>query len=79
MLPARGTVIGRYFAGDTCTLLNATNGLPVCPAAPGGQVPATTTHPDQHAVLWVPDGSGGVTLFAGNDGGVYKQTTTSSG
>src|SRR5205085_5791360 len=26
-------VIGRYFAGQTCTLLHATNALPVCPAA----------------------------------------------
>jgi hypothetical protein len=33
----------------------------------------TTTHPDQHAGLLIPDGNGGVTLLAGNDGGVYKQ------
>ena len=37
------------------------------------------THADQHAGLWIPTGSlpnsgdGGVCLFAGNDGGVYRQ------
>src|SRR5207245_1382115 len=72
-------VIGRYFAGQTCTLLNATYGLPVCPAAPGGAVPNTTTHPDQHGVLFIPDGKGGVTLLVGNDGGVYKQSAASGG
>ena len=68
--PARFKVVGRYYAGSTCTILNATNALPTCVA---GSVPAYTTHPDQHAALWVPDGSGGVTLVVGNDGGVYKQ------
>jgi hypothetical protein len=72
--PAQASVVGRYYAGETCTLLNATNGLPVCPVAEGGTVPKTTTHPDQHGYLWLPDASGGgVTLFAGSDGGVYKQ------
>ncbi len=71
-VPQKFNVIGRYFAGSTCTLLTATNALPVCPAAPQG-VPKTTTHPDQHAALFVPDGKGGVTLYAGNDGGIYKQ------
>ena len=33
----------------------------------------TTTHPDQHAGLYVPTGDGGVCLFVGNDGGVFKQ------
>lgn len=73
--PSRFDVIGRYFAGDTCTLLTATNALPVCPAAPGGSVPKTTTHPDQHGALFVPDGQGGVTLYVANDGGVYRQHT----
>ena len=71
---AKFDVVGRYFAGESCTLLNATNGLPVCPTAAGGSVPAYTTHPDQHGALWVPDASGGgVTLYAANDGGVYRQ------
>ncbi|HUS25456.1 MAG TPA: hypothetical protein VM369_10955 [Candidatus Binatia bacterium] len=34
----------------------------------GGQ-----THPDQQAGLYVPTGDGGVCLFAGNDGGVFRQ------
>lgn len=72
--PVKFDVVGRYYAGETCTLLNATNGLPVCPAAENGQVPKFTTHPDQHGGLWVPDATGGgVTLLAANDGGVYKQ------
>lgn len=33
----------------------------------------TSTHPDQHVGLYIPDGSGGVCLFVGNDGGVFKQ------
>ena len=37
-------------------------------------IPGTTTHPDQHAGLFVPDASGGgVTLLAGNDGGAFLQ------
>jgi hypothetical protein len=75
-LPARFTVVGRYYAGSTCTILNATNALPVCLV---GNVPDYTTHPDQHASLWVPDGAGGVTLMAGNDGGVYKQHVAAGG
>jgi hypothetical protein len=75
---AKFDVIGRYYAGETCTLLTATNNLPVCPAAQGGTVPKTTTHPDQHGGLFVPDGHGGVTLVAGNDGGVYRQHTAAA-
>ena len=37
-----------------------------------------TTHPDQHAGIYVPDvEGGGVTLVVGNDGGVYRQHTDS--
>jgi hypothetical protein len=70
-------VIGRYYANHTCTPLNLTNNLPVCPTASGGSPPLTTTHPDQHGSMWIPDGSGGVTLLAANDGGVYKQHAAS--
>ncbi len=70
--PQKSTVVGRYFA--SCTLLTVTNQLPVCPTAAGGQVPADTTHPDQHGALWVPDATGGgVTLYVANDGGIYRQ------
>src|SRR3954451_1916809 len=73
-------VIGRYFGDEACTLLNATNGLPFCPAtvAQGGTTPKTTTHPDQHGSFFGPDGKGGVTFFSGNDGGVFTQHTDAS-
>lgn len=63
-------VIGQYDAGDSCFRL--INGVPVCP----NRTPilqSTTTHPDQHEGLWVPDGNGGVYLFVGHDGGVNRQ------
>ena len=71
-------VIGRYYGNTACTPLLITSDLPVCPTASGGTPPPTTTHPDQHGALWIPDGSGGVTLFVANDGGVYKQHVGSS-
>ncbi len=33
----------------------------------------TTTHADQHANFYVPTGDGGVCLFIGGDGGVFRQ------
>ncbi len=71
-------VIGRYFGGTSCLGLN-TNGLipggaPLCPTN-GAETPAgptTTTHPDQHAGMFVQTGED-VTLVAGNDGGAYAQ------
>ncbi|MCW2989737.1 MAG: hypothetical protein JWM73_331, partial [Solirubrobacterales bacterium] len=70
-------VIGRYYADEACTLLNATNGLPICPttvATTNGQSAKTTTHPDQHTSLFLPDADGkGSTLLVGNDGGVFTQ------
>jgi hypothetical protein len=78
-------VVGKYFAGSSCGGLNvgaltgATDGP--CPLTADLQNPSgavadqgSTTHPDQHAGLFVPQPSGGVTLLAGNDGGAYKQT-----
>lgn len=43
-----------------------------------------TTHPDQHAGIFIPTGDlplgdGGVCLFAGNDGGVNRQCVTAGG
>jgi hypothetical protein len=67
--PATFKVIGRYFAGDTCMFLSL--GLPQCPTNRPPTV-STTTHPDQHEGLWIPDSLGGVTLAATNDGGFYK-------
>ncbi len=70
--PIHAKVIGRYYGGSACGILLIFNELPACPTQPQG-VPPQTTHPDQHGALWLPDGKGGVTLFAANDGGVYKQ------
>ncbi len=69
-------VIGRYFGGTTCAFLNT--GLPDCPTNNPPQA-STTTHPDQHGAIFVPDGSGGVTLVVGNDGGAYSQHIASGG
>jgi photosystem II stability/assembly factor-like uncharacterized protein len=61
-------VVGRYW--NACAF--ALNGYQCNSAA--SPIPGTTTHPDQHAGLLIPDGSGGgVTLLAGNDGGAYLQ------
>ncbi|MEN8719586.1 MAG: hypothetical protein ABF296_04915, partial [Oceanococcaceae bacterium] len=68
-------VFGTYFAGETCAFLIGTIGpaAPVCPFY-DGVVNGTTTHPDQHDGIFIPDPQrGGVWLFAGGDGGVYKQ------
>ena len=81
--PPSGTtqfqVIGRYFGGTSCLGLNTTalipGGAPYCPANGVDTVngPTTTTHPDQHAGMFVPKGEG-VTLVVGNDGGAYAQS-----
>ncbi|MHB8572173.1 MAG: hypothetical protein ACYDAY_04340 [Candidatus Dormibacteria bacterium] len=71
--PLQFHVIGRYWSGSACLGgLNLPSAVPYCPStqSPTGQ---TTTHPDQHGFLMMPDGKGGVTLFAGNDGGAYAQ------
>ena len=63
-------VIARYW--NSCGSLNATGGL-VC-NGPSSPIPGTTTHPDQHAAVFVPDVTGGgVTLITGSDGGSYRQ------
>lgn len=67
--PATFKVIGRYFSDNACIFL--TLGLPECPTN-RPPTTSTTTHPDQHTALWIPDGAGGVTLAVGNDGGFYK-------
>src|SRR5215210_1110021 len=66
--PTTWKVIARYW--NACALLVA--GVQCADAS--SPVPGTTTHPDQHAGLFVPSANGGVTLYAGNDGGIYKQS-----
>lgn len=68
-------VFGTYFAGETCLFLvgNIGPGVPACPTY-DGVLSGTTTHPDQHVGFYIEDpDQGGVWLFAGGDGGVYKQ------
>jgi photosystem II stability/assembly factor-like uncharacterized protein len=66
-------VIGKYWGA--CQFRNT--GLPVCPTdrQPSGE---TTTHPDQHGAIYIPNyEDGSVTLIVGNDGGVFKQQAAS--
>ncbi len=68
-------VIGRYFSGETCLFLNL--GTPACPASrpdDTGETNTTTTHPDQHAGLFVIGDDGTVNLLIGDDGGVFRQS-----
>ena len=73
--PMSFKVIGPYFSGNTCLFLNAS--APACPTTARGMGGGSTTHPDQHGGLWIPDpgGDNGVTLVVGNDGGAYTQRT----
>ena len=63
-------VIGRYW--NACGGVNTPVG-PCNPSLNSSPIAGSTTHPDQHAALMIPDGKGGVTLLAGSDGGVYSQ------
>jgi len=75
---ANNRVIGQYFAGTSCAGLNL--GLPACPLNTRAPAAHSTTHPDQHAGLLVPDATGGgVTAYVGNDGGAYAQHVASGG
>jgi hypothetical protein len=66
-------VIGRYYSGTSCLFL--TLATPVCPTDREGALEVeTTTHADQHAVVFIPEANGGVTMVEGNDGGVHRQT-----
>ena len=74
--PASFRVIGRYFSGRTCL------GLEQSPCPTNGEDAAsetTTTHPDQHAAIFIPQADGGVRLIVGNDGGVFAQTAAPGG
>jgi len=69
--PSDFKAIGPYNAnGGACLLVIASS---ACSRARGADPSNTTTHPDQHAGIFVPDRDGGVTLLAGNDGGNYRQ------
>jgi len=59
-------VIGRY--NHLCVVI-----YPCDPTFPGPVVGGLTTHPDQHAVVFGKLADGRVRLYAGGDGGVYRQ------
>jgi hypothetical protein len=66
--PSDFEVIGPYTAnGGACLVVPEQCGQKQAVAG------HTTTHPDQHGAIMIPDSNGGVNLVAGNDGGVYKQ------
>src|SRR3954449_2831053 len=73
VLPQSGhsqfNVIGSYTAnGGACLVVPEQCGTKQAVAG------NTTTHPDQHGAIVIPDAQdGGATLVVGNDGGVYKQ------
>ncbi len=71
--PAAWTTVGRYW--NACLLLNA---APPCDELFGGPYAGMTTHPDQHTAAFVKTAQGSL-LFAGNDGGVYKQLAGADG
>jgi hypothetical protein len=75
-VPSQFKVVGPYFSGDTCIFLNVP--AQTCPTIHSDPGYDTTTHPDQHAATWLPDGAG-VTLVAGHDGGVNTQTLAAGG
>jgi hypothetical protein len=69
--PEQFKVVGRYW--NSCTGLAAD---PIAQPCTGTPPTGSTTHPDQHADMLVPDAQGGgVTLVAGNDGGSFIQHT----
>jgi len=69
--PEQFHVIGRYW--NSCTGLTAD---PLAQPCSGVPPTGSTTHPDQHADMLVPDAQGGgVTLVVGNDGGAFLQHT----
>jgi hypothetical protein len=66
--PTSWKVIGRYWnaCAQVVSNLDCAGGT--------SPIPGSTTHPDQHASMIVPDAvGGGETLYVGNDGGAYKQ------
>ena len=70
--PTTFKVIARYYGGDECLGLIFNPAPPACPTHRDPAYGNTTTHPDQQDGIWIPDGTGGVTLAVGNDGGFYR-------
>ena len=73
--PSSFHVIGRYFSDQQCGIL-AAGRPPGVPCETDRLEPSeTTTHPDQHGIIYIPGtDEGSVHLLVGNDGGVYRQS-----
>ncbi len=71
-------VVGKYGNAITCFLSVNIPDPPVCEFR-DTPVGGTTTHPDQHEALWVPQEDGGVCLFVGHDGGLNRQCVGANG
>jgi hypothetical protein len=71
------TTIGAYNQAGACLL------VALAATCSQGRVPGdplqTTTHPDQHGGIFIPNEGTGVTLVVGNDGGVYRQSDSTGG
>jgi hypothetical protein len=75
--PTDFVAVGPYNAtGGACLLVLAGDICSQKQAATPGQ---TTTHPDQHGMLFVPGPDGRSILLVGNDGGNYVQRVPASG
>jgi photosystem II stability/assembly factor-like uncharacterized protein len=77
--PSTFHVIGRYFSDQQCGIL-AVGRPPGVPCETDRLDPSeTTTHPDQHGIIFLPGADeGSVHLFVGNDGGVYRQSVAAN-
>ncbi|MCU1622793.1 MAG: hypothetical protein JWL79_1638 [Frankiales bacterium] len=71
-------VFGRYFSGSSCAALNLPELMGFCPTTSPTSPQGSTVHPDQHAVMYVPDGKN-ATLVVGNDGGAFLQKQQAQG
>jgi hypothetical protein len=75
--PSSFHVVGRYWDACAARGIGTGNGYLNCGLDPQGSTNVfggTTTHPDQHAAIFLPDsGGGGETLLVGNDGGNFAQ------
>jgi len=69
--------IGPYQANSAACIVLLVSDL--CAPVQSLRPDRTTTHPDHHGGIFIPDGEGGVTLFDGNDGGVASQHVSSTG
>jgi hypothetical protein len=71
-------VFGRYFSGSSCAALNLPELMGFCPTTSPTSPQGSTVHPDQHAIMYVPDGKN-ATLVVGNDGGAFLQKQQAQG